>query len=82
MLDNRTLTYLKSEARSRAILNGEVSAADICNVQRSNVQGTVRGGFVTKAFFDLVSEGFLDRTMITEVNPVTRHPVTVYRLRW
>lgn len=83
MNTNRVLTYLKSEARSRALSDteGEVSAADIKNVMRSHVEGPERGGFVTKAFFDLQAEGFLRKTNFTEVNPLTRHPVTVYRLR-
>lgn len=80
MQSNRVLTYLKSEARSLATNNGEVSAADIRNVMRSHVEGATRGGFVTKAFNDLVEEGFVQRTSIVEKNPVTGHDVTVYRL--
>lgn len=79
-MSNRVLTYLKSEARSRAITNGEVSASDIRNVMRSRVEGPSRGGFVTKAFFDLQNEGFLKATKYTETNPDTRHQVTVYKL--
>ena len=79
---NRVLIYLKSEARSRALTNeqGEVSAADIRNVMRSHIDGSARGGTVTKAFFDLMSEGFLSRTKFTETNPDTRHQVAVYKL--
>ena len=83
MDSNRVLTYIKSEARSRALTNGEVSAADIRNVMRSHVEGSSRGGYVTKAFFDLQSEGFIVRSNATDVNPATRHEVTVYRLsKW
>ncbi len=81
MQSNRVLTYLKSEMRTRALNSGTVSAADVTNVMRSHIEGSERGGFVTKAFFDLVSEGFLSPTWDTEVNPNTRHNVTVYRLR-
>jgi len=81
MNSNRVLTYLKSEARSRALTNGEVSAADIKNVMRSHVEGSARGGKVTKAFFDLQVEGFLRRTDWTEVNPFTNHPVIVYEIK-
>ncbi len=80
MNSNRVLTYLKSEARSRAINEGFVSAADITNVMRSHVEGASRGGFVTKAFFDLQTEGFLRRTNQTETNPTTGHEVSVYKL--
>lgn len=82
MQSNRVLTYLKSQARSRALqsTDGMVSAADICNVMRSHVEGASRGGFVTKAFHDLMTEGFLQRTDLLERNPVTRHNVSVYEL--
>jgi len=79
-MSNRVLIYIKAEARSRALTNGEVSAADVRNVMRSHVEGSQRGGVVTKAFFDLQAEGFLKRTNLTETNPTTRHQVTVYKL--
>ena len=79
MSSNRVLTYLKSEARSKALTNGEVSAADIRNVMRSHVEGPARGGTVTKAFFDLKQEGFLRNTSFTELNPMTRNQVRIYR---
>lgn len=78
---NRVLTYLKSEIRSRAIENGTVSAVDVANVMRLHIEGPERGGFVTKAFRDLLSEGFLRRTSRTEWNRDTRHQVSVYRIR-
>lgn len=81
MESNRVLTYLKSEIRSRALENGEVSAVDVSNVMRLHIEGAERGGFVTKAFRDLLSEGFLRRTRRTEWNRNTRHQVTVYDLR-
>jgi hypothetical protein len=81
MEPNRVLTYLKSEIRSRALENGEVSAVDVANVMRLHIEGSERGGFVTKAFRDLLSEGFLRRTKRTELNRDTRHQVTVYRIR-
>lgn len=80
MLNNRVLSYIKSEARNRARLTGEVCAADIRNVMRSHVAGKVRGGLVATAFRDLVKEGFLSPTWFTETNPVTGHQVRVYRL--
>ena len=78
---NRALTYLKSEIRSRGRENGVVSAADVYNVMRLHFEGAERGGFVTKAFRDLIVEGFLRRTERTEINQNTRHQVTVYRVR-
>ncbi len=78
---NRVLSYLKSEIRSRASENGEVSAVDVANVMRLHIEGPERGGFVTKAFRDLLSEGFLRRTNRTEWNRNTRHQVSVYRVR-
>jgi hypothetical protein len=81
MSSNRALTYLKSEIRSRVLENGTVSAADVVNVMRLHLEGSERGGFVTKAFRDLVSEGVLRPTRRTELNRNTRHQVTVYRAR-
>ena len=81
MSSNRALTYLKSEIRSRVLENGTVSAADVVNVMRLHFEGPERGGFVTKAFRDLVSEGLLRPTKRTELNRNTRHQVTIYRTR-
>jgi hypothetical protein len=48
---------------------------------RLHLEGSERGGFVTKAFRDLVTEGLLRPTRRTELNRNTRHQVTVYRVR-
>lgn len=79
---SRAFTYLKSEIRSVARLNGEVSAADVRNVMRTYFEGSTRGATVSNAFRSLIREGFLRPTNRTERNPDNRHDVKVYRLSW
>jgi hypothetical protein len=78
MTTNRAFTYLKSEIRRIARRNGAVSSVDVRNVMRNYFSGSSRGAWVTNAFKDLISEGFLVYTSETTYNPDTRHQVAVY----
>ena len=80
MTTNRAFTYLKSEIRRIARRNGTVSSVDVRNVMRNYFSGFSRGAWVTNAFRDLISEGFLVSTNETTYNPDNRHQVTVYTI--
>ena len=80
MNTQRAFSYLKSEIRSRALRNGTVSAVDVRNVMRRHLTGISRGAFVTNAFKQLISEGFLVTTTETALNPDSGREVTVYRV--
>ena len=80
MNTQRAFSYLKSEIRSRALRNGTVSAVDVRNVMRRHLTGISRGAFVTNAFKQLISEGFLVTTTETVLNPDSGREVTVYRV--
>jgi len=80
MSNQRAFTYLKSEIRRIARRNGTVSAVDVRNVMRSRLDGNSRGAWVTNAFRELLSEGFLVRTEETVLNPDNRHNVSVYKI--
>ena len=80
MTTQRAFSYLKSEIRTRALRNGTVSAVDVRNVMRRHLDGISRGAFVTNAFRQLISEGFLVTTGKTVVNPDNGHQVTVYQV--
>ena len=80
MNTQRAFSYLKSEIRTRALRNGTVSAIDVSNVMRRYFTGISRGAWVTNAFRELISEGFLVSTDNTVVNPSNGHKVTVYRI--
>jgi hypothetical protein len=80
MNTQRAFSYLKSEIRSRAIRNGTVSAWDVRNVMRRYFSGISRGAWVTNAFRELISEGFLVSTDTTVVNPDNGHKVVVYKI--
>jgi hypothetical protein len=80
MNTQRAFSYLKSEIRSRALRNGTVSAVDVRNVMRRYFSGISRGAWVTNAFRELISEGFLTPTELTIRNPDNRHQVTVYSI--
>lgn len=80
MSSQRAFTYLKSEIRRIARRNGTVSAVDVRNVMRSHLDGISRGAWVTNAFKELLSEGFLVRTSETVLNPDNRHNVSVYKI--
>ena len=78
MTTQRAFSYLKSEIRTRALRNGTVSAVDVRNVMRRHFDGNSRGAWVTNAFKQLISEGFLVTTGATVLNPDNGHQVTVY----
>lgn len=80
MNTQRAFSYLKSEIRRLARKNGSVSAVDVRNVMRLHLTGISRGAFVTNAFRELLSEGFLVRTSDTVLNPDNRHNVSVYKI--
>lgn len=79
---NGVVGRIKSEIRRR-LARGvtEISAVDVSNVMRSRVTGSSRGAAVRRAFTDLVEDGTLRATSLTQYNPDTRHSVTVYRAR-
>ena len=80
MTTQRAFSYLKSEIRTRALRNGTVSAVDVRNVMRRHFDGISRGAWVTNAFKQLLSEGFLVSTGTTVLNPDNGHRVTVYQV--
>ena len=80
MNTQRAFSYLKSEIRSRALRNGTVSSADVRNVMRQHLSGNSRSAWVTNAFRQLISEGFLVSTGDTVVNPDSGRKVTVYQI--
>lgn len=76
----QVVSRIKTRVRDLALDNGEVSAKDVRNVMRSQTEGHERGGFVTRAFNELVSEGFLRRTGSKILNPATKNKCHIYNL--